>query len=130
MATKAVVFMLIIFASLPMFRLHPGSTAKVVTSLVTGRTVIASWYGARFHGKIMASGRPFNMHALTVAHRYLSLGTRLMLINPRNGRRALVRVTDRGPYVRGRQLDVSYAVACRLGFVDRGVTRLKMKVVG
>lgn len=95
-----------------------------------GRIVRASWYGPKFHGKIMANGQPFNMHALTVAHRTIPLGTRLILKNPRNGKKVKVRVTDRGPFVRGRQLDVSYAVAQQLGFVEQGVARLRMQILG
>jgi rare lipoprotein A (peptidoglycan hydrolase) len=95
-----------------------------------GRIVVASWYGTKFHGKPMASGQPFNMHKLTVAHRTIPLGTKLLLTNPRNGRQVQARVLDRGPHVRGRQLDVSYAVACRLGFINRGVARLRMVILG
>ncbi|MDD3581570.1 MAG: septal ring lytic transglycosylase RlpA family protein [Desulfobacca sp.] len=92
--------------------------------------MLASWYGAKFHGRRMANGHRFNMYDLTVAHRTLPLGTELLLTNPHNGRQVEVRVTDRGPHVRGRQLDVSYEVARRLYFVSRGVTRLEMQILG
>lgn len=115
-------------------KLGPGMIPKPVVRMAPKQnpvhTVVASWYGPQFHGKTMASGRPFNMHALIVAHRTIPLGTRLLLTNPRNGRRVKVRVMDRGPYIRARQLDVSYAVACRLGFVNRGVARLQMRILG
>jgi 3D (Asp-Asp-Asp) domain-containing protein len=93
-----------------------------------GRYVLASWYGPKFHGKQMANGKRFNMHALTVAHQSLPLGTRLVLTNPDNGEQAKVKVTDRGPYIAGRHLDVSYRVARELGFVKKGLSRLHMKI--
>ena len=95
-----------------------------------GRFVVASWYGPKFHGRTMANGQRFNMYALTVAHRTLPLGTELVLINPRNGKQVRVRVSDRGPYIHGRHLDVSYEVARKLHFVRRGVTRLQMQIIG
>lgn len=93
-----------------------------------GRYVLASWYGPKFHGKKMANGKRFNMHALTVAHKGLPLGTRLILTNPDNGEQVKVKVTDRGPYVTGRHLDVSYRVARKLGFVKKGLSRLHLKI--
>ncbi|MFP3868465.1 MAG: septal ring lytic transglycosylase RlpA family protein [Desulfobacteraceae bacterium] len=92
--------------------------------------VVASWYGPKFHGLTMANGQRFDMYRLTVAHRTLPLGTKLVLINPRNGKKVKARVSDRGPYIHGRQLDVSYEVARQLHFVRRGVTRLEMQVIG
>jgi rare lipoprotein A (peptidoglycan hydrolase) len=94
-----------------------------------GRYVVASWYGPKFHGKTMANGQPFNMHALTAAHKNLLLGTRLILTNPDNGKRVQVRITDRGPYVEGRHLDVSYRVAKKLGFVNRGLAKLHVNKI-
>ena len=74
----------------------------------------------------MANGRPFDMYADTAAHRSLPMGTKLQLTNPANGRTATVEITDRGPYIRGRNLDVSYGVAKKLGMVDAGVAKLRM----
>lgn len=99
---------------------------KRVTSRA-GKLVVASWYGAKHHGKTMANGRPFDMYADTVAHRTLPLGTKLRLTNPANGHTATVKVTDRGPYIRGRNLDVSYGVARKLGMVEQGVAKLRMQ---
>lgn len=91
---------------------------------LVGRMVRASWYGPGFQGKPMANGKPFNMHKMTVAHKTLPLGTRVRLRNPENGREINVSVTDRGPYVRGREFDLSKAAAAQLGF--RGVARLQV----
>jgi rare lipoprotein A len=91
-----------------------------------GKLVVASWYGANHVGKPMANGRPYDMYADTVAHRTLPLGTKLHLTNPTNGRSADAEVTDRGPYIEGRNLDVSYGVARKLGMVEQGVAKLRM----
>jgi len=69
------------------------------------------------------------MHRNTLAHRTLPLGTRVRLINHANGRSAEGIVNDRGPYIKGRQVDVSYAMARQLGFVEKGVVKLKMETI-
>ena len=89
--------------------------------------VVASWYGSWHHGKLMANGQPFDMHADTVAHKKLPLGTRLTLTNPQNGTTVKVRVTDRGPYIPGRNLDLSHGVARKLGVVQAGVAKVWME---
>lgn len=92
-----------------------------------GRLVVASWYGTQHHGKIMANGQPFNMYADTVAHKKIPLGTRLTITNPKNGATVQVKVTDRGPYIPGRNLDLSYGVARKLGVVEAGVAKVWME---
>jgi rare lipoprotein A len=82
--------------------------------------VVASWYGPSFHGRRTASGQVFDQDRLTAAHKTLPFGTKLRVTNLRNGRSVLVTVTDRGPYVRNRQLDVSRGAARRLGLIQRG----------
>jgi rare lipoprotein A len=91
------------------------------------KLVVASWYGSQHHGKLMANGKPFNMYANTVAHKKLPLGTPLTLTNPRNGASVQVQVTDRGPYIPGRNLDLSYGAARKLGVVQTGVAKLWME---
>ena len=91
--------------------------------------VTASWYGAEHHAKATASGEPFDMYGNTLAHKTLPLGTRVRLINPANGRVAEGVVNDRGPYIKGRDVDVSYALARRLGFVQKGVTTLEIETL-
>lgn len=90
---------------------------------------IASWYGAREQGRPMASGEPFDEHALTAAHRTLPLGTKVTVTNLRNGRAVTVRIKDRGPAIAGRVIDLSKAAAMRLGFVHRGLTFVEVQVV-
>ncbi|MCX8073451.1 MAG: septal ring lytic transglycosylase RlpA family protein [Candidatus Binatia bacterium] len=93
------------------------------------KLVHASWYGTDFHGRRAANGRKFNANEYTAAHRSLRFGTKLEVTNPRNGKKVVVEVTDRGPYVRGRELDLSYAAARELGIVRSGVARLEVKVL-
>jgi len=84
----------------------------------------ASWYGEQYHGKITASGEPFDMYGFTAAHATLPLGTFVRVTNLNNGRTVRVRVNDRGPFVRGRIIDVSYNAARILDFLKNGVQRV------
>ena len=91
---------------------------------------IASWYGDDFHGYETASGELFNMHAFTAAHRTLPLGTVARIVNVVNGTHVMIRINDRGPYVNGRILDLSYAAAKALGIEQSGVSAIQLEVVG
>jgi rare lipoprotein A len=91
---------------------------------------IASWYGDDFHGWVTASGEMYDMHRLTAAHRTLPLGTIVRVTNVVNGRHVVIRVNDRGPYVNGRILDVSYAAAKRLDMLRDGISAIQLEVVG
>lgn len=91
--------------------------------------VVASWYGQYHHGKTMANGKPFDMYGLTIAHRDMPLGTRVELENPATGEKARATVTDRGPYVNGRDVDLSYRLAHQLSLARQGVGNLKMRVL-
>lgn len=88
----------------------------------------ASWYGAGFHGRKTASGDRFNQHNLTAAHRKLPLGTKATVINLNNGKTVEVEINDRGPYVRGRIIDLSKAAAERLGMKHTGTTLVRLEV--
>lgn len=96
----------------------------------TGKETIASWYGPKFHGKLTASGERYNMHAMTCAHKELPLGTRLMVSNVTNGKSAVVVVNDRGPFIRGREIDLSYAAAKKIGIVKPGTGKVKYRIIG
>lgn len=91
---------------------------------------VASWYGGRFHGRRTASGEIYDKRALTVAHRTLPFDTVLLVTNLDNGRSCRARVTDRGPFVSGRILDASEALAERLGFRDQGLGRVRIEILG
>jgi rare lipoprotein A len=84
-------------------------------------TGTASYYGKGFHGRRAANGEIFDMNAMTAAHRSLPFGTRLQVTNMKNGRSVVVRIQDRGPYVKGRVLDLSYGAARALDMVESGV---------
>ena len=86
----------------------------------------ASWYGAQYDGKTTASGEPFDMYALTAAHPTLPLGTLVRVTNLRNGKKVTLRVNDRGPFVNGRIIDVSYHAARVLNFVKTGVQLVRL----
>ena len=89
----------------------------------------ASWYGDYFEGKPTASGEPFEMYDLTAAHLTLPLGTFVRVTNLRNHRSVIVRITDRGPYVQGRIVDLSYNAARILRFDQQGLQRVRLDIV-
>jgi peptidoglycan lytic transglycosylase len=91
---------------------------------------VASWYGGNLHGHRTASGDTFDQRELSAAHPTLPLGTRVHVTNLANGRSVVVRINDRGPFVRGRTIDVSRAAAERLGMLRRGTARVRIEVVG
>lgn len=86
----------------------------------------ASWYGEQYDGKTTASGEPFDMYDLTAAHAALPLGTLVRVTNLSNGKTVVVRVNDRGPFVSGRIIDVSYHAARVLDFVKKGVQSVRL----
>jgi peptidoglycan lytic transglycosylase len=95
----------------------------------TAETGLASWYGSWHHGRRTASGEVFDMAKLTAAHRTLPLGSRVRVTNLANGRSVEVRVTDRGPAVPGRALDLSRAAAAKLEALEAGLVRVRIQLV-
>lgn len=94
---------------------------------VSPETGLASWYGRKFHGRRTASGEKYNMYALTAAHPSLPFGTRVKITNLENGKTIRVTINDRGPFVHGRIIDVSYAAAKELGFDRQGVAQVRLE---
>lgn len=90
---------------------------------------VASWYGHRFNKKRTSSGERFNMYHMTAAHKTLPLSTYVQVTNLRNGKKVIVKVNDRGPFVSNRLIDLSYAAAKKLGMVGRGVAPVAVKAV-
>lgn len=88
---------------------------------------VASWYGEPFHGRKTASGEVYDMDGLTAAHRTLPLGTELLVTNLENARSVRVRVNDRGPFIRGRILDLSRGAAQRLGMMESGLAEVEVR---
>lgn len=91
---------------------------------------IASWYGPDFHGRPTSSGELFNMYALTCAHREHPFGTRLKVTNISNNRAVNCLVNDRGPFVSGRDLDLSYAAAREIGLIGPGTGKVRIEYLG
>src|SRR5438552_7470069 len=91
---------------------------------------VASWYGPGFHGNRTANGEIYDQYELTAAHPSLPLGTRVMVTNLENGRAVQVRVNDRGPFVDGRAIDLSYAAARTISMVGPGTVRVRIEVLG
>ncbi|MFC1626496.1 septal ring lytic transglycosylase RlpA family protein [Pseudomonadota bacterium] len=92
-------------------------------------TGIASWYGTKFHGKKTANGERYDMYAMSAAHKTLPLPTLVRVTNLDNGRSAVVRVNDRGPFVKSRVIDLSYAAAKSLGYDNAGTARVRVEVL-
>jgi peptidoglycan lytic transglycosylase len=91
---------------------------------------VASWYGADFHGKKTSNGETYDMYAMTAAHKTLPLGVFVRVTNTANGKQATVRVNDRGPFVKGRIIDLSYAAAKALGVVGPGTAPVHIEALG
>lgn len=108
-------------------RLTPAQSPRPAPD--PGTVVTASWYGRAHHNRPTASGQRFDMYKQTLAHRTLPLGTRVLLVNPDNGKSVEGVINDRGPYIAGRDVDVSYAMARQLGFVRQGVVKLGMEMI-
>ncbi len=89
----------------------------------------ASYYSSALHGRKTASGEIYNENKLTAAHKHLPFGTKVRVLNKRNGRTVLVSINDRGPFVKKRILDLSYVAAQQLGMIRVGVTPIKMEVL-
>jgi peptidoglycan lytic transglycosylase len=102
---------------------------ETIVNYIDKGVMTASWYGPRFNGKITANGEVYDQSAFTAAHKELKFGTLLKLTNLRNEKSIIVRINDRGPYVGGRQLDLSKAAALSLGMVKRGVVKLKVEQI-
>ena len=91
---------------------------------------VASWYGPGFVGHVTSDGEIYNPKELTAASKTLPIGSRVRVTNPNNGRSVVVRINDRGPYVRGRSLDLSRSAARRIGMTHEGVCRVRVSKVG
>jgi len=92
-------------------------------------TGVGSWYGRDFHGKLTANGENYDMHALSAAHKTLPLPTLVRVTNLANGRSVVVRVNDRGPFVKSRIIDLSYAAANALGYDKQGTARVRVQAL-
>ncbi len=90
---------------------------------------VATWYGHTFHGLTTASGEPFDMYSLTAAHRRFPFGSLVRVTNLKNRRSVVVRINDRGPWIRSLAIDLSYAAAEHLGMTERGRARVALEPI-
>ena len=103
-------------------RYYPVTGDKAMNQVGT-----ASWYGKQFHGKKTAIGEVYDMHAMTAAHPTMELPSFAKVTNLENGRSVIVRVNDRGPFLHGRIIDLSYAAAVKLGYQKKGTARVRVE---
>ncbi len=120
----------IYFMILLQFFIFPFSSCASYHIYPESEYVIASWYGPEFHGKPTSSGEPFDMHAYTCAHREYPFGTKLKVTHASNGRTVYCLVNDRGPFVDGRDIDLSYAAAKEIGLLNPGTGPVMIENVG
>lgn len=106
--------------------LQDGVEERSVTPVSEG---YASWYGKELQGRPTASGEIFDMNKMTAAHRDFPMNSLVLVKNLENGKKTMVKINDRGPYVEGRIIDVSFAAARELGFAEKGVTRVQLELV-
>lgn len=91
-------------------------------------TAVASWYGPGFHGRLTANGERYNQFGLTAARKTLPFGTKVKVTNPANGRSVVVRINDRGPFIKGRHYDLSRGAAAKIGMVQTGVAKVRVEI--
>ena len=121
----------------------PGTGANSRPYVVGGRTYYplassrgfvqtgyASWYGKDFHGNKTANGERYNMYSMTAAHTTLPMNTVVKVKNLENGRSVVVRINDRGPFVKNRIIDLSYNAAVKLGMIKKGTARVRIEAIG
>jgi len=120
-------------ASNPKYRSVPADRGKTSTrsTRTTGKvyaTGVASYYGKKFHGRKTASGEVYDMYAMTAAHRTLPFGTIVEVENKKNGRKIIVKINDRGPFIPGRILDLSKGAAQKLGMIVDGTAVVALRI--
>jgi len=117
---------LLLFAGQSQAELKKTSTPRAAETAFR-QIGTASWYGPGFHGKRTASGERYDQNDLTAAHRKLPLGSEVKVTNLENGRSIVVEINDRGPYIKGRVIDLSKAAARRLGIVEDGLGKVRIE---
>tara|TARA_R110002126_G_scaffold97190_15_gene226774 strand:- start:2370 stop:3188 length:819 start_codon:yes stop_codon:yes gene_type:complete len=108
------------------FGQHYAPLADLTTFRQSG---IASWYGNKFHGHLTSNGETYNMFAMTAAHKTLPLPSYVKVTNLDNGKSAIVRVNDRGPFHRDRVIDLSYSAASKIGMLQQGTARVQLELI-
>jgi rare lipoprotein A len=125
LALAAIFALMLAGCSSQNFEPLPGASYQG-RSYGTSRTEVASWYGPGFAGRPTSTGEIYNPEGLTAASKTLPLGSHVRVTNPDTGRSVVVRINDRGPYVRGRSLDLSHGAAAQIGLTGKGVGRVRV----
>ncbi len=133
---KFILFLLIIFwgcSVSPRFRSEPvsvsGESLPKDVKVLSTEIGIASYYGKKYHGRATASGEIFDMYKISAAHKEHPFGTIARVTNLSNGKWIVLKINDRGPFIKGRIIDLSYSAAERLGFIREGTTKVKIEVL-
>jgi len=117
-------------ATLRPYTINGRTYYPTVVSVGWRQEGIASWYGPNFHGGLTSNGERYNMYAMTAAHKTLPMNTMIRVTNKRNGKSVVVRVNDRGPFVRGRIVDLSYTAGKKIGIDRTGTAPVVLEVIG
>ncbi|HEY6291226.1 MAG TPA: septal ring lytic transglycosylase RlpA family protein [Terriglobia bacterium] len=107
----------------------PGNKPSAPSPIVQGEQGLASWYGHPYHGRPTSSGEIYNMYDMTAAHRTLPFNTQVRVHDLDNGQSVMVRINDRGPFVEGRIVDLSYAAAKSMGMLGPGIARVQLEIL-
>ena len=119
-------FSLAVFAGVETEDPKAAGTTKVSTNVKTGK---ASWYGPGFHGKLTANGERYDMNGISAAHKTLKFGTKVKITNVANGKSIVVKINDRGPYIAGRQFDLSKGAFKKIASINTGVIKIKYEIL-
>ncbi len=111
------------------YRINSHTYYPIPSAYGFNQTGIASWYGDDFHGRPTSNGETYDMHSMTAAHKTLPMNTVLLVQNLENNKEIIVRVNDRGPFVKGRIIDLSYSAAKRLNIVGKGIARVRISAL-
>lgn len=117
------------FGNGPVYRVNGHSYSVMKSSYGYRETGVASWYGRKFHGRLTASKEPYNMYAMTAAHKSLPLPTYVRVRNLKNNRSVVVRVNDRGPFIDNRVIDLSYSAAKKLDMISTGTSLVEITAI-
>lgn len=124
------VFLLILFVLCLLTFLSCASRSHKTVKPPKKDYITSSWYGSKFHGRQTSSGEIYNMYAMTCAHKTFPFGTRLRVTYLKNNRSVVVTVNDRGPFIAGRDLDLSYGAAKEIGLTKEGIGRVRIEYLG
>ena len=108
---------------------RPSSYAKKSAHIKVRLYGCASYYGKPFHGRLTANGERYNMYALTAAHKLLPFNTRVKVTNLSNLKSVVVRINDRGPFIKNRIIDLSYGAAQKIGMIKQGTVTVKLQIL-